>query len=304
MNPYQIGVVLVLLSAVFFGIMPIFALYAYEGGASVNTLLLMRFSIATVLFFLYILIKREAFAIKAKHFLFLFILGGIFYTLQSLFYFSSVQYIPASLAVLIFYTYPIYVVLLSYWVDKEKLNRQIIFSILLSIIGLSMVVGTSFNAINHLGVLLAVGAALVYSGYTVLGSRVVKQLPAVITSAFVSLFATVSLLIMGLARHELELDLELQAWVAIAVIAVLSTVVSMFTYFRGLELVGSTKTAILSMVEPLITIGLSVILFHDKLTVSQLIGGVGVLAGAVLVVLSHRPEPAPKEISSVVIKRG
>ncbi|WP_273485203.1 DMT family transporter, partial [Desulforamulus ruminis] len=273
MNPYQIGVVLVLLSAVFFGIMPIFALYAYEGGASVNTLLLMRFSIATVLFFLYILIKREAFAIKAKHFLFLFILGGIFYTLQSLFYFSSVQYIPASLAVLIFYTYPIYVVLLSYWVDKEKLNRQIIFSILLSIIGLSMVVGTSFNAINHLGVLLAVGAALVYSGYTVLGSRVVKQLPAVITSAFVSLFATVSLLIMGLARHELELDLELQAWVAIAVIAVLSTVVSMFTYFRGLELVGSTKTAILSMVEPLITIGLSVILFHDKLTVSQLIGG-------------------------------
>lgn len=290
---------MVALSAIFFGIMPILALYAYKGGATVNTLLLLRFIIATALFFVYILAKKTRVDIKPVHFLFLFILGGIFYTLQSTFYFSSVKYIPASLAVLIFYTYPVYVVLLSYFIDKEKLNGQILSSITLSMAGLAMVIGTSFGTVNPQGVLLAICSALVYSCYTVLGSRVVKQLPAVVTSAFVSLFAAISLLVMGLTNHSLKINLETQAWAAIAGIAVLSTVVSMFTYFRGLELVGSTKASIVSMIEPLITIGFSILLFNETLSGNQLLGALAVLGGAMLVVLAKKPKPIKEKISSI-----
>lgn len=284
MNHFYRGAFLVFLSAVGFGLIPIFALYAYKGGANVNTLLFLRFTAAAIFFFILIMVRGIKFQLTRSHVLSLFILGSVLYTLQSNFYFSSVKFIPASLAVLLFYTYPVFVALLSSLVIREKLSGQTLASIALSIIGLIMVLGNSFNNINPLGIMLAFGSALVYSLYIVLGNRVVHQLPALLTSAFVTLFASISYLLMGISTSCIKLDLSAGAWVAVAGIVLFSTIMAILTFFRGIELIGSTKASILSMIEPLVTIGFSALLFYERLSWVQLLGGIFVVLSSVYVV--------------------
>lgn len=282
---YQ-GVALILLSATGFAFIPIFAIYAYEGGANVTSLLFFRFLIAALCFFTYLIMKEKKISVRKENIKYLVLLGGVFYTLQSSLYFSAVKYIPISLAVLIFYAYPVFVAIISSLVDKEKLSKQIVYSIGLSFLGLAMVLGTSFGSVNLYGILLALGAGVSYTGYLILGNRVMKDSPALETSAFICLFAAISLAVMGFSSGNLTLQLTTQAWLATVGVSLCCTVLAIFTLFRGMELIGSTRTAILSMVEPLITILLSAILFGERMTWLQVLGGLTVLGGALLVVLS------------------
>lgn len=290
MNPFYTGVSLVFLSAVGFGMIPIFALYAYQGGATVNTLLFLRFIIAALFFQTYTLIKYRSFNFKKINWVSLFLMGSVLYMLQSVCYFSAIKYIPASLAVLLFYTYPIYVAVLSTLIEKEILTKQVIIAILVSSIGLAMVLGTTFNKINVYGLFLAAASGLVYSCYITMGNRVVKQLPVIVTSAFVTLFASFSFLVIGLATDSLTFQLPAQAWLAVAGVTLFSTIIAIFTFFRGIELIGPTKTSILSMAEPLTTIGFSAVLFSERLSWLQMIGGFAVLGGALLVVTNNKRE--------------
>lgn len=284
LSQYYTGVALVLLSTLGFGLMPIFALYTYSEGVTVFTLLQLRFTLAALILFSYLRLKGLSLAVSQRELAMLFILGGVLYACQSTFYFSSVRYIPASLAALLLYTYPAFVALLSVVVDKEKITTATILAMALSIAGLALVLGASPSAVNPLGVLLSLGAAVVYSIYIVLGNRVVKELSPTVTSTFVALFAALSLSASGVATGSLQYNLTPSAWLALLAIVACSTIMAMLTFFRGMELIGPTKASILSTVEPLITFGFSALFFGDRFTLIQLAGGIAVLAGAVLVV--------------------
>lgn len=119
-----IGDLMILISATAFGLLPLFALLAYDGGTNITTLLFLRFAIATVLLLLYCIAREKAWALSARQILALFLLGGILYMIQSLCYYSSIKYIPASLTALLLYTYPALVAILSFVVEKEKITKR------------------------------------------------------------------------------------------------------------------------------------------------------------------------------------
>ena len=98
MHSFGLGVLLIMLSAFGFGLMPIFATYAYAGGVNVPTLLFLRFSLAAICLFAYLCWRRTVWRLRRRELLSLLFLGAVLYTLQSTFYFSAVRYIPASLA--------------------------------------------------------------------------------------------------------------------------------------------------------------------------------------------------------------
>lgn len=292
------GMIFVFLSAFGFGVMPIFAKYAYLENVGVTTLLFLRFVLATLIFFSYVFIKIRKIDITKKQLLALFALGGIGYTLQSTFYFSAVKYIPATMVALLLYTYPIFVAILSFFVDKEKITGKILAAIALSFFGLMLVLGTSFGQINFLGVIFAIGAGFVYSCYIILGNRVLHNLSPMLTSAFVALFASFSFFTVGSFTGNLNFHFAGIAWLPILGIVLFSTVLAMFTFFKGLELLGSTKASILSMIEPLITCVFSTWLFNEKLTVYQLFGGLIVILGAMLVVSAREHNKSNEAIAA------
>lgn len=297
MNRYIIGVVLVVLSAVGFGFMTIFALFAYQRGVSVPTLLFLRFLIACLIFFTFLILRFRTWKISRSEFLWLFLLGGILYTMQSSLYFSSVKYISPSLAALLLYMYPLFVAILAVFIEGQKITWKIAVSIVLSLIGMSIVLGTPFGSINFFGASLALGAGLTYSVYIIIGNRVVSKIPPLVMSAYVALFASLSFMVFGFTTNSISLPTDRISWLAIFGVALLSTVLAISTFFAGMKIIGSTQASILSTIEPVVTAVLSFLLFQERLTWLQLLGGAIVLVSASLVVLFQQSSRLPQSIN-------
>lgn len=290
-----LGYILILLSAAGFGLLPIFALFAYESGVSVTTLLFLRFAIAAIVFFGCVFLYSRTWNVSRRQLVSLLLLGSILYTLQSSAYFLSVKYIPASLATLLLYLYPVFVAILSFFFNKEALSKRLMVSVLLSLGGMVLVLGTPGGDVNVLGVLLALGAAAIYSLYIIIGNRVTSSVPPIVTSAYIALFASMSFFTWGVFTDSLHFSFNKTGWIAIIGVAIFSTVVSMLTFFVGMNKTGPTRASIVSMVEPIVTILFSFVLLHEQMAALQILGGAIVLTGAVLVIIAKEKQQPKSE---------
>jgi drug/metabolite transporter (DMT)-like permease len=282
------GALLVIASAIGFSVMPIFALYAYADGINTGTLLFYRFGLASLLLFVMLLLSKNRYWPNRSQVGALFLLGGVFYALQSTCYFVSVRYISPGLAALILYTYPVFVAILAVPFNGEKLTSRVIVSLVVSLLGVTLILGSVGSTINPIGLGLALAAAVVYSLYIVIGNRLTGQLPALVTTAFVTLFASLSFLVTGVVTGSLNLKLPTSAWPEVSGLILIATVFAIMAFFSGMERVGSTQAAILSTTEPLATAILSALVLHQLLTPFQAVGGVAVLCGAFLAVMPGR----------------
>jgi drug/metabolite transporter (DMT)-like permease len=98
---------------------------------------------------------------------------------------------------------------------------------------------------------------------------------------------------LGLAAGRLSFTFAPSAWLPIALIIVVSTLLAILAFFRGLGILGSSAASIVSMTEPLFTIGFSILLFGDRLGWQQIVGGALVLGGTVLVTAFRSPARSP-----------
>jgi drug/metabolite transporter (DMT)-like permease len=290
---YYLGVLLVVISALGYGMMPIFALYAYHYEMTVNTLLFLRFLLAAILVFGYLYFSKNKINITPKQVLYLFILGGLFFTMCSGFLFNAIRHIPASLAVLIIYIHPLIIAIISVVFEGQILTKRTIFAIILSFASLILVLGVTFNNINFIGVFFAIGSALSYTMYVTFGKYLTKKTPSIVTTGFVSLFASGSFLIMGTYTNTISFDFSPIAYLPLIGIVLFSTIVALSAYLKGMDIVGSTLASTLSMLDPLTTLVLSVILFKEQVSVLQLAGILGVLLGAAMATTAEEQQQIP-----------
>jgi len=289
------GYGLVLLSATGFAFIPIFALYAYDSGVTVTTLLFLRFALAALFFFMYVSFKKKKWKVSLSQLFYLFLLGGIFYTMQSSFYFNAVKYIPSSLAALLLYLNPIFVAVFSFFINQEALTKRTIIAIVVSFSGMLLVLGAPGGKIQPLGIVLAVGAAMIYSIYIILGNKVTAHVPPITASAYIALFAALSFFVWGIASGTLHFQFDAKGWLPIIGTSFVSSVLAMLTFFAGMNIIGPTNAAILSMLEPVITFLLSMVFLQERMSFIQMIGGLIVLSGAMLVAMGKKQKNEKKE---------
>lgn len=257
---YQKGILLVVISAVCYGFIPIFTLYAYQEGLETLDFLFYRYLVATIIFFLYMIVRRIKIRLKWKQVFWLFILGGVFNLLQSIFFVSAVKYISAGLTTLLFFIHPILVAVLSYF-EGDKLSRGTAVAIFVSFGGLLLVLGTSLGKVNMLGVALSLAAAVCYTGFVMLGNRVVKDVDTVVMTSFVSLFTLAALLPLTFIFGGLGVPTTVNGWLAAAGCGIVTSNIALFAFFAGITVVGATTATILSNIEPVTTVVLSALLF-------------------------------------------
>lgn len=286
------GAPLVLLSATSFGFLPTFASYAYASRLTVFTLLFLRFTIAALLMLGYLAVRGQLRLPRGGELAALAVLGGVLYMLQSVTFFSSVRYIPPPLAVLLLYLFPALVMLLSLIVDRERLSGRRLAAMLVAFAGMALVLGVPGGSPNLLGVALAVGSAICYSVYIVFGNRVASSVPPLATAGYVCLFGAVSTGLVGLVTGQLRFDFAPGGWWPVGGLAIVSTVVAIGSFFAGMSLIGPSSAAVLSMLEPVVSIIAAWLFLGSRLTVPQLIGGAVVLVGALLAVTAARSRPA------------
>ena len=279
------GVLLVAISAASFGLMPIFAKIAYSAGTSTYTLLFLRFLTATAFMFILMFLKKLKMPTKKEIISFL-LLGAIGYTGQSFCYFVALNYASSSVVSLLLYTYPALVMIGSVLVLKERITAKKMLSLILALTGAFVIIGAEFKA-NIIGITLAVLSAVFYSVYILVSSKVVKTGMGIQSSAFIMFGAAVVygiiILFTGFAPPQ-----QTNGYIAVILIAFVSTVLAFWAFFTGMDKTGPSTAALVSTLEPVVTVISSIVFLKEKMTVNIIIGGALVIISLISTVIPSR----------------
>ncbi len=273
------GILFVFISALGFGLMPTLGNFAYSGGITTQTLLFIRFTAASVILLVYSLVKKRDFRISRKSLPFV-ILLGIFYTGQSTFYFSAIKYLSPSLAALILYIYPAIICVISFFFFHVKITKRIIIALVLSFSGVVLITGKNFADINIVGVFYALGAAFVYAFYIITGNHTARKNDGIVITLYVTAITAVLQFVIGLTAGTLSFDFSPATWYPIGGITIFSTVIAIAALFAGVKRIGSIKTSIIGITEPLFAVIFVSVFFQQIPAPIQLAGGVLIIAGA------------------------
>lgn len=275
---HAVGYGLIVLSAVAFGAMAILARYAYQAGANTGGILLPRFVIATGVLIPVMLASARRWP-RGRELAVAFGMGGIGYVGQALCFFSALQYASAGLVALLLYLYPTLVGLLAAIFLGERLTPWKLALLGLSFAGTALTIGSGSG--TALGIALGISAATIYAVYITVGGRFLRGTDSVATTTVVCLAATPVMGLFALLQPA-RFPASIQGWLAILGIALLSTVVAIMAFFAGLRRVGASRAAIVSTLEPVVTLVLAALLLGESATFWQLVGGAMILAAAAL----------------------
>ena len=290
------GTLLCLASAAAFGAMGIFGKLAYDDGATVSTLLAVRFALAAVLFWLFMAYSGRARALRAlprRDVAIALALGGIGYSAQAGAYFAALDRIDASLLALLVYTYPTIVTVAAIALGRERANPRTAAALVLASTGLVLVLAGAGGAeLDPIGTGLGLAAAVVYSVYILTSEGVAARIGTLALSTLVCTGAATTLTLAGLALGDLNLGSVNAAGLGwLAGLAVVSTVGAIGLFFAGLQRVGSTAASILSTLEPVVTVALAYLVFGESLGTAPLAGGALVLIAVLVVRVPGRVQP-------------
>ena len=273
-----IGILLISISAASFGTLAIFGRYAYADGMDTFTVLFIRFGVSAVFMTIVLLLRKEHLPNK-RILLQLVGMGALGYVGQSFLYLSAIKYASAGLVALLLYLYPMFVFILSVLVLREKATLIQVVALILALIGSALTVDP--NGGQLIGALMAIAAALIYSVYIIVGTNVMKHVSAVQSSAII--FASAGMVYGMLTfANGAHLPVSNSGWLAMLGMIVFSTIIPVVTFLAGLERIGPTNAAMLSTLEPVVTVLLAAWLFGEKLMPIVLVGGGLILAAVVL----------------------
>jgi len=287
------GVLVCLASAVAFGAMGIFGKLAYDEGATVGTLLAVRFLLAAALFWALVVATgaaRQVRMLSGRDVGIALALGAVGYSAQAGAYFAALQRLDAGLLSLLLYTFPAMVTVAAVALGRERASRRKAGALVVASAGLILVLaGAGAGALDPVGALLGVTAAVVYTTYILTSAGVAERVGPLLLSALVCTGAATTLTLATVFEGDLHLgDVSAAGFGWLAGIAVVSTVGAVSLFFAGLKRVGPTTASILSTAEPVTTVVLAFLAFGESLGPVQLAGGALVLAAAL--VLSVRSQ--------------
>ena len=286
-NPNLLGVALLIISSIGFGLAPTFAKFAFDSGANAVGTLLARFTTATVL----MLVVRKIASRNAKWprpILFgqLFLLGALGYFIATILYFTALENIDSGLAITIFYCNPIIVVLLSWWIFGVKPSRIIVVCLVSTLTGVAIAAGQVGDA-NTISVILVLIVAVEYAFYMIVCAKVLPKVDLPTGVTIVMFGAASSLAVYSLVAPRSVSAIfpaTTSGWVSVVMLAIIATVIPTATLYAGIKLLGTSKAAVIQTFEPVSSIIAGVIFLGEPLTLPRIvgatfvIGAVGVLA--------------------------
>jgi drug/metabolite transporter (DMT)-like permease len=218
--------------------------------------------------------------------------------------FTAFGLVPIALALMLFYLYPAGVVVVDLALGHERMTRSRLVALALSFAGVALVLfgGVAMAdgaAVNPLGIALSVVAAASQVVFMTVSRGGYSRVPAdaatiVILAASVVGASTIAVLV-GQGEQLLAPLQSLEPWPILLVAGVLAAGVSSLLFLSAIRAIGGTRTGILMLLEPVVGVVLAALLLGEALGPLQAVGGMLVLAGAL--VLQLRSEPALEPIA-------
>ena len=277
-----VGVGLILLSAAGFTINIIISNMAYRDGIDVPTINTVRHSVTIILLFLFLKIRGKKLRLPPRERYAGFALG-ISVFMMGFGYLSATQYIPVSVAVLIFYTSPFLIAVIARFTEKEPITLIRFIAITIAFIGLALALKVhSVAGLNWRGVAFAFLATLGVSSFVVVSSLTIRTAETQAVNVHCLTTGTILFVVFMFISGGPAAHITISGWIKM-VAASLALTTGYVSLLVGLEIIGPVKTSLLMNVEPIFTIFLAAILLGERLSQIQWVGAGLVIAGIILI---------------------
>ena len=248
---------------------------------SSGELALYRAILAAMLIALYLVCTKQKIPFhRIKKELPLLLFSGVAMGFNWILLFQAYKYTTISVATLSYYFAPVIVTIACPILFKEKLTTKQIICFVMSTLGIVLITGLgdlSASNSNLIGILFGLGAAVLYAT-VVLINKFIRNVDG-IHRTFLQFIAAIIVLIPYVATTSgVTLNTMLpMGWVCLLIVGLFHTGVTYCMYFTALKDVPGQKAAILSYIDPLVAVLISVTVLSEPITTMQAIGGLMIL---------------------------
>lgn len=272
------GVIFALVAGILFGLIGPTTKIAYNAGASVGLAIFLRYAVASIIILPFVPYQKNLISNYKKNFKYFLSIavGSIFLTLGLL---TSVIFIEVSLTVLIFCLYPIYVLLYSILIDKEKILLTVKILFFITFLGIAMVIGPSFKVINIAGILLAVIASLGATSMIIVNQKMsLKNISPIPINIFINIFNALFFFIILKIFFSLNFSFSINIYLLILIPSICYSF-ALLSQLIAIPKIGQSYTALFLYLEPVVGVLGAVFLLKENLETYQ-------IAGAFIVIIS------------------
>jgi drug/metabolite transporter (DMT)-like permease len=288
----KIYVFIVILSGIFWGSSCLFVDYlkTHTPATSVQ-ITAIRIVLAALVLNLWLIVKGKGFSlykISGKSWLLCAISGFCSVVAMGMFYYSCMVETSAAVAVILLYTAPLFVMIMSLFFFKEKMTVQKMVAFVIAIVGCALVSGiASGSRISALGIFLGLMSGFTYSLYGIFTSLFMKENKDTLTFTALSFFfAAIGALVISKPWEIVKFTLEVEkiplTLIMYLLLAICTAVIPFFLYSKGIEGVKPDVASILAFSEPLMACVFGTAVLGQDMDVFGVIGIVCVCAAIVV----------------------
>jgi drug/metabolite transporter (DMT)-like permease len=271
------GILLIAISSLVIAFVPSFAKLAYEGGATPQAVVAARYPVSFVVLIAIALITgTRIWPIRST--LRQSLLAGAFALIVGFGFMGSVAYIDVSLAILIFYLHPVFIGIYGHIAGSHRFNRVKMAGALIAIFGLALALAVDFDRLDPVGLGLAFMGAVGATVMILVNSRTTVEIGVIRANLQMTVFAGILTALVIPVVGNFQLPQTGLGWFSL-VGAAAGITVGFLLFFAAVPALGATRATLISILEPVFSVLVALILIGETLTPVQWIGVALVVGG-------------------------
>ena len=278
------GIGFILMASLGYGMMPSLTQLAFKSGVSLETMLASRYAIALLITWVYIFARKIDHRVTKNQFIFLMAMGVIYIGI-ALFINLSYVYLPGAIASILVFLYVSLVVIIEIIIGREKPNRIKIICVIVSLSGLVLVVWNpaGSNSLSLIGIIFALCGGVCYAVYaSILGGGRAIKLNSMVLIGYMLILPSIFYPIRCLWVGQPLIWANIEQFSFILLVTVLCTFLSTLWFCNAVKLIGSSTTAIINTMEPVVAYFSGMALMGDMLSKNAIFGGLLIISAILI----------------------
>ncbi len=287
LSPKVLGIIEALLSATFFGLIPILFLPIYAAGITAEANLIYRFAFAALMMLIPIKLKKHSLQLPLKTHISI-ALGGFSYYLAALFLYSSLTHIASGVTVTIFFTNPIFVMLVMAIFYKEKIEPYKIILSLTALGGIALFSGVfqSDIVLNPTGIFLALLSSMSFAFYVLaLFKLQCAQATKESISFYIFFYCALFAYIYSIVSDTFVLPTTPFVWLLLVLSALITAILPNVLLMTAMKKIGSVLATVLGVMEPITAVLIGILVFDEVFDMNIVLGIIIVIVSVMLITL-------------------
>ena len=283
MNTRSKGLLATMISAVFFGFIPLFVKTICAGGGNSVSAAFYRFFLSVPILYIYLKAQGISMRITRTEFAKIALITIFGYGGTAVLLFSSYNFIPSGMSTTIHFMYPVFTILGCMIFFKEKVSPLKLLCVVLCFGGILLFYnGESGGSV--LGMALSFLSGVTYAFYTIyLEKSGLQKMENLKLIFYMNTVAAAMILVMALLTAQFTLRLTPLAWGTAVFFATATSLIGVLGYQIGVKCIGPQNAAILSTFEPITSVIVGVLVYREAFSARTLLGCLCVLSAVVIV---------------------